>query len=217
MASGDRNLEFARQVVELGVSRQQPRGFEHQRRGIADFVGIDARNRAAGDVADDIAARSGRIQAHLPEAIEHLRQRFDGDPMQLNILTDGEVGDSVGVKAGEVGDGSKLAGGHDAIGNSDSHHEALERAAFAALPAGYTGAVALRVNAPPAEIGANPFGRDGTETLARETANFVQALPGVLGALETLDALRFRFFSCGRHRKFAIKQKPTASWSGGGL
>ena len=29
-------------------------------------------------------------------------QRFNGDPMQLNILADGEIGYSVGVEAGQI-------------------------------------------------------------------------------------------------------------------
>ena len=99
-ASGDRDFELARQVVELGIPRQQLRRFERQRRSIDDFVGIDTRDRASGHIAHDIAAGAGRVQAHLPESFEHFRQSFDRDPVQLDILPNGEVGDSVGVAGG---------------------------------------------------------------------------------------------------------------------
>ena len=99
-ASGDRDFEFARQVVKLGVAGEQPRRFQHQRRCVDDFVGIDACDRASGHVTHHIAAGAGGVQANLPKAVENFRQRFDGDPVQLNILADGEVGDSVGVTGG---------------------------------------------------------------------------------------------------------------------
>src|SRR5579872_969656 len=41
-ASGDGDFELARQVVELGIARQQPRGFQHQRRRVDDFVCVNA-------------------------------------------------------------------------------------------------------------------------------------------------------------------------------
>ena len=81
-----------------------------------------------------------------------------------------------------------------AVGNADAHHEALQGAAFAALAAGYARTVALGVNAPPAEIGADPFGRDGVESIASEAPDFFQALPWIHGALQAFDPLRCRFF-----------------------
>ena len=120
-ASRDRNLELARQVVELGVACQQPRGFENQRRGIDDFVSIDSCDRAAGDVAYHVTAGAHRIQPHRPQALHNFRQGFNRDPVQLNVLAHGEVGDSVGIKAGKVGDGAQLRGGHHAVRYADAH------------------------------------------------------------------------------------------------
>src|SRR5580700_7492732 len=137
------------------------RSFENQRRGVNDFVGVHAGDGASGHVACNVAASACRIQSDLPEAVEHFRQRFDGDPVQLNVLANAEVGDSVGVLAGEIGDGAQLAGSHHAVGNADAHHETLQCAANSALTAGYAGAVTLGIYAPPAEIGADPFGWDG--------------------------------------------------------
>ena len=96
---------------------------------------------------------------------------------------------------------------HHAVGNADAHHEALQRPAFAAFAAGYSGAVSLGVNAPPAEISADPFGRDRLESLAGEAPDFVQALPWIHGALQALDSLCFGFFRCVRHKGRNVAQK----------
>ena len=98
--------------------------------------------------------------------------------MQLNVLTYGEVGDSVGVAASEVGDGTQLMRGHHAVGNADAHHEALQRTANSTLAAGYACTVSLGVNAPPAEISPDPFRRDGIESLAGEAPDFFQPSHG---------------------------------------
>src|SRR6266403_1712939 len=112
--------------------------------------------------------------------------------MQLNILADGDIGNSVSIAAGEVGNGSQLIRTQQTVGNPDSNHEALQRAAFPALTAGYARPITLRVHTPPAKIGPNPLLRNGIETLAREASNLLQTLPWVLGAFEALDLL-----SCG--------------------
>src|SRR6185295_5921616 len=54
-------------------------------------------------------------------------------------------------------------------------------------------AVALRVDAPPAEVGADPLGRDGFEAAPGVGAQLVQRLPGVLLALQAFDSLCFGF------------------------
>src|SRR5208282_1849530 len=137
-------------------------------------------------------------------------------------LAYGEVGDSVSVLAGQVGDGEKLAGGHDAVGNADPHHEALQGAAHATLAPGDAGAVALRINAPPAKIRSDPFRRDGIESFAGEAANLVKALPRVLGPLQALDSLRCsflcrHFWDCRCHIESGKIKNPPPDWSGGGV
>ena len=123
--------------------------------------------------------------------------------MQLNILADGDVGNSVGVAAGEFGDGAQLAGAEQAVGDSNSHHEALQRPAFSALAAGYARSVTLGVDAPPAKVGAEPFRRNGAEPFAGEAPNFLQAFPRILGAFQALDSLCLGFCRCVCHRSLA--------------
>ncbi len=65
--------------------------------------------------------------------------------------------------------------------------------AFTARAADCTDAVALRVDAPCAEISPEPCGRDGRMSLPRELTDFVQVLPRIFLSLEPLDALCFGF------------------------
>ena len=130
--------------------------------------------------------------------------------MQLDVLPDRQVGGSAGVFLGDVGDGSKLVGMQQAVGNADAHHEEGQRLPFSVLAADHADAVALGVHAPPAEICSQPFGRDGIEAFAGKLADVVKAFPRILLPLQALDPLRLRFFNCVCHKIWATK-KPTAS------
>src|SRR5579864_174922 len=116
--------------------------------------------------------------------------------MQLNILTNGQVGNSVGMKAREVGDGTQLMRSHHAVRNPDAHHESLQSAAFPALSTSYARAVALGVNAPPAEISANPLRRNRAESFAGKAADLIQSFPRIFRPLEALGTLCLGFFRC---------------------
>ena len=205
MASSNRNLELARQVIEFGIPRQHLRSLQHQRRRIDDLARVNSRNRAAGNVAYHVPAGSRGVKTDFPEAVENVGKSFDRDPVQLKILTDSEIGDSIGVATGEVGNRSQLNGSHHPVRDADAHHETLEGAADSTLSSGYTGSVALGIHAPPAEVSADPFGRNGSESFARKAADLFQTLPRVLRALEAFDSLRRGLFcSClgCRHKLF---------------
>ena len=120
--------------------------------------------------------------------------------MNLNVLANGKVGNSIGVLASEVGNGPQLLGTHHAVGNADAHHEALQRPAFAALPAGHSRSIALGIHAPPAEISPDPFGRDGVKSLAGKAPDFFQPLPRIHRPLQALRFLRFGLFRCVCHK-----------------
>ncbi len=123
--------------------------------------------------------------------------------MQLDVLADGDIGNSVSMAAGEFGNGAQLVGAQQTVGDPDSHHEALQCPAFPALTAGYARPVTLGVHTPPAKIGPNPFRWNGVKPLAREASDFLQTLPWVLGALEAFDSLRFGFLRCVCHKILA--------------
>src|SRR5579863_1038397 len=107
-ATGDRNLEFARQIVEVGIARKHLDRGKRERRRIADFVGIHARHRAASDVPRDIAASSHAVQAALPQRLENLGKRFNGHPVKLDILTHGQVSNAASVTLGQISNNSQL-------------------------------------------------------------------------------------------------------------
>src|SRR5580692_5340915 len=103
----------------------------------------------------------------------------------------------------------------NAVGDADAKHEAGQCLALAAFSADHTGAVSLRVNAPPAEIGAQPFGRNGIEASSREASNLVERFPRVLLPLQSLDPLCLRLFY-----RFSLchkKKNPPPAFSGGGF
>src|ERR1700758_3627388 len=127
--------------------------------------------------------------------------------MKLNVLPDGEVGYATGIPMGDSSDGAKLMGVQQTIRDSYAEHEVRQCLAFAAVPSDYAGAVSLGIYAPPPEIGAEPLRRDRLKAFARKTANFVEALPGILLPLQTLDSLCLRLFGWICHKK----EKPIAS------
>ena len=207
-AAGDGDFEFARQVVELGVAAELAVDLQGQGRGIAEFVRVETGDRAAGDVPGDVAARADGGQARAPQRFDDVWKRLDGDPVQLNILADGNVGNTASVAFGEIGDRARLLAGEQAVGNANAHHKKRHGPAFAVFAANYADSVALGVNAPGTKVRAKPFRRNGTMALAGEFLDFVEMLPGVLFAFQPLDALCFGFFDLS-HLRFlpALKTK----------
>ena len=192
-AAGDGHLELAGEIVKLGVAAQRAIDFQRERRGIAEFVGVETGQWATGDVAGDVAAGADGGEASAPERFDDVGKRVYGDPVQLHVLADGDVGDAAGVALGEIGDGAGLPAGKEAVGDADAHHEEFGGFAFAVFSAGDAYTVALGVNAPGTEIGGEPFRWDGGVAAAGKFLDFVEVLPAVLCALEALDALGFGF------------------------
>ncbi len=170
------------------------RDFDCDRRSVEDFIGGDASERATSYVADDIAAGALRREADGIERVDDFGERLDGEPMELDVLADGDVGEVARVFAREAGDDASLVGGEDAVGDADAHHEVVGGKAFAAFAAGCSDAVALGVDAPPFEVERGPFGHYAGAAFARKLAHLVKGLPGVLGELKALGALGLGFF-----------------------
>ncbi|MGA2302543.1 MAG: hypothetical protein ABSG77_17830 [Candidatus Acidiferrum sp.] len=95
------------------------------------------------------------------ELVEEVGEGSDADPVELDVLADGDVCDAVAVAIGEVGNGAELTAGEETVGDADTDHEERNGAAFAARAADDAEAVTLRVDAPGAEIGGEPLGRNG--------------------------------------------------------
>src|SRR5207244_9045272 len=167
---------------------------DDERRGVGQLVGIHAGERTAGDVARDVAARAHGRHALEPERAEDVGQALERDPVQLDVLADGDVGDPATMPRGEVGDRPELMGLEGAVRDPDTHHEVANGFALASLAADRTDAVALGIEAPPAEVRAEPLGRHRIPALPREALDVGIRLPGIELALEPLHALRLGLF-----------------------
>ena len=88
-------------------------------------------------------------------------RRADGEPVELDVLAGGDVGEVAGVLLGELADDAGLVRGEQAVGHADAHHEEFGGLAFAVGAAGDAEAVALGVDAPPLEVEIGPLGGDG--------------------------------------------------------
>ncbi len=139
-----------------------------ERAGVDELVAVEAGERAAGDVAHDVAAGALGGEADLGERVDDFDEAVDGEPVELDVLAGGDVGEVAGVLLGELADDAELVRGEQAVGQADAHHEVLGGLALAALAAGDADAVALGVDAPPLEVEPGPLGEDGVAALAGE-------------------------------------------------
>ena len=134
------------------------------------------------------------------EGVDDFDEAGEGEPVELDVLAGGDVGEVAGVLLGELADDAGLMRGEQAVGHADAHHEVLGGFAFAVGAAGDAEAVALGVDAPPLEVEIGPLGRHGVAAVAGVLADLVPGLPGVLGELEALGALGLGFFGAAAGR-----------------
>ena len=124
-AARDGDLELPRQVVELGIRRQLVRDLDSQRRSVDDLVSVKPCQRAARNIANHIAAGALRTQPHRRQRIHYLRKRFNRQPVQLNILTRGDVCKISRILLRQSTDDPQLLAGENAVRQPDAHHEVL--------------------------------------------------------------------------------------------
>ena len=77
--------------------------------GVDELVAIESGERAAGDIANDIAAGSLRAEADGGEGIDDLDEAIDGQPVQLDVLAGGDVGEVARVLLRELADDAESA------------------------------------------------------------------------------------------------------------
>ena len=73
-----------------------------ERAGVDELVVVEAGEGAAGDVADDVAAGALGGEADLGEGVDDLDEGADGEPVELDVLAGGDVGEVAGVLLGDA-------------------------------------------------------------------------------------------------------------------
>src|SRR5208337_5138495 len=71
--------------------------------------------------------------------------------------------------------------------------------------------VALRVDAPGAEVRAEPFRWDRLVALTGKFADLIEAFPGVLLAFESFDPLGLGFLPCSAHQFVSLPPRQAAT------
>ena len=94
------------------------------RPGVDDFLGIDACQRVAGDVARVVEARLNRAQSGFFEAFEDLWKIIEQHAAQLQVLAGGDVAAAVFAVALNNGThNAQLLGAENAVGDAQAQHE----------------------------------------------------------------------------------------------
>jgi hypothetical protein len=176
-AARDRHLVLAGEVGELlgpghaGLDRQQVRG------GVEPLAGVDPGHRAAEQVADGVPAGLEAAQADPVQLVEDGGHVLDHDPVELDVLAVGDVGQVAAVAPGQLADGGQLVAGERAARDADAQHEVavLGRA--------------LGVQPPPAEPDGEVVGVDGGQPLAGVAVDAGPQVERVQGLLDLLVAV----------------------------
>ena len=109
-APRDRGLELARKIAERRIADEALVRLLEERRRVDDLVGIDAGKRTPDHVARRVAACLRRRQPDSLDRLEDPRHVFDADPVQLDVLPVGDVGNVTAEALCDVCDRAQLLG-----------------------------------------------------------------------------------------------------------
>ena len=109
-ARGDRDLVLARQVRVVGVAVEELGGLLEDRRRVEELVVGEPGERAAGDVANGVAARARGREAGRLERGEHLRQRRQLEVVELDVLARRELALAAAEAVRDLADRRSCAG-----------------------------------------------------------------------------------------------------------
>ena len=126
-AAGDAEVELARQIAEAAPPDDHLLEAAGQRRGVDQFLAVNAGERAADDVAHVVHARLLRGEVDRAEPLQHARRVLDADPAQLDVLAGGEVRLAAPELVGDVADRRQLLGGQQPVGDAHAQHEEAGR------------------------------------------------------------------------------------------
>ena len=189
--AGDAELELAGQVGVLTIAREKLRDLPDDRGCVEGLVCIDARDRAAEDVAGGIAAGLHGGDPHLLEQRPDTRHIRDVDPVQLHVLARGEIAVAVtpdgaglrrsGIAVDDLTDPAHLGGAQPAPGHLHPQHEGVA-------------ALALGIEADPLEALhlARDLGDGGWPREGVAVADGIGHLEGMAFELPALDLVQLR-------------------------
>ncbi len=123
--AGDGDLELARQMREFGVQRRPLPDQLAPGARIDDLVGRHAGQRVAGGVAHAVAGRLYGVHLDRREVGEDVRRVFEARPVELDVLSSGEVSVSAVILAGDVREGPQLGRRQQAVGDRDAKHGSM--------------------------------------------------------------------------------------------
>ena len=122
-ARRDRDLVLARQIRVVGIAVEELRHLGMQRRHVEELVVGEAGDRAAGEVADGVAAGADRRQAGVAQPVEDRRQRAELEVVELDRLSRRQLTGAAAVLVRELADRAQLLGRDPAGRQLDPEHE----------------------------------------------------------------------------------------------
>ncbi len=127
------DFEFTAEVLGVGMPKQVVGDCFSVGRDVECFGMADASQRAGGDVSNRVAAGFAGGDAHRGQATEHVRDVFNVNVMELNILPGGNVADAVGDFLGQIRQFAKLSGIERAEWNFNALHSRCIPGGFGTL------------------------------------------------------------------------------------
>ena len=194
--AGQRGLELARQVGEVGVADEPLEDLLERRGAVDDLVLGDAGDRGAEEGPRGVTAGLDAAQAGGVEPVPDLGDVLDADPVVLDVLPVGDVGGVPREVGADPAEGVDGGGGEQPAVGADPEHEVavvelllLEHGGLAAVDPG----LALGVEPHPPEAAAQVGRVDRVEAAlgvdvqdARPDVQRVVVLLGLLVLVERL-------------------------------
>ena len=122
----DGDLELARQERELRVQRRPLPQYLGEGARIGELVGRHAGVMVGGDVADAVSRSLDRVHLDAGEFGEDVGHVLQRRPVELQVLTRGEMAVAAVVLARDVGELAHLAGVQRAVGHGDAQHVGVQ-------------------------------------------------------------------------------------------
>ncbi len=134
-APGHGDLELARQEQELRVERRPLAEDLRVGARVGDLVGGDAGEMVGGDVADAVAGGLDAVHLHLGQLLQDVGHVLQLRPVELQVLSRGEVAVALVVFARDMRQHPHLPRVQRAVGHGDAEHVGVELQVDAVLQA----------------------------------------------------------------------------------